>query len=137
MTEKDMRARPLRRPNVFISGFTPWRRRASLRRSRWRRDFEASTRLVWVARDGTVVATLRLLDEGNGVVRIGHRRRVAWRRTRHCDGIELAGDRPVVLAAQTHLTDWYSQFGFVRDGDDYLEDGVVHTPMRLRKVPLA
>jgi ElaA protein len=46
--------------------------------------------------------------------------------------IELAGDRSVVLSAQSHLADWYGQFGFFRDGDEYLEDGIVHTPMRLQ-----
>jgi ElaA protein len=107
------------------------------------RDLEASTRLVWAARDGTVVATLRLLDEGNGVVRIGRvataieARGVGVGAAMVRRAIQLAGDRPIVLAAQAHLTEWYSQFGFVRDGDDYLEDGVVHTPIRLRNISLA
>jgi ElaA protein len=35
-----------------------------------------------------------------------------------------------VLDAQTYLHDWYARFGFVRDGADYVEDGIPHVPMR-------
>jgi ElaA protein len=44
--------------------------------------------------------------------------------------LELAGDREIVLDAQTYLFDWYVRFGFVRDGADYVEDGIPHVPMR-------
>ena len=43
------------------------------------------------------------------------------------------GDREVVLGAQSYLETWYAGFGFVRDGDDYLDDGIPHLPMRLRR----
>ena len=104
------------------------------------RDLESSARLVWATRGETVVATLRVLDEGSGVIRIG---RVATALEARGVGIgalivrraiALAGGRPVVLAAQAHLAEWYGQFGFIRDGDDYLEDGIPHTPMRLSAV---
>ena len=36
----------------------------------------------------------------------------------------------VVLDAQSYLYDWYARFGFVRDGADYVEDGIPHVPMR-------
>jgi ElaA protein len=103
------------------------------------RDLEPGTRLVWAERDGAIVATLRILDEGNGLMRIG---RVATAVGARSGGlgasmmkraIELIGDQPTLLASQAHLTGWYSQFGFVRDGDDYLEDDILHTPMRLSK----
>jgi ElaA protein len=38
-----------------------------------------------------------------------------------------------VLGAQAYLEGWYGQFGFVRDGADYVEDGIPHLPMRLRR----
>jgi ElaA protein len=100
------------------------------------RDLEAGARLVWAARDDTVLGTMRILDERDGVVRIG---RVATAVDAREAGvgaamlrraIELAEGRVVVLSAQTHLNDWYGGFGFVRDGDDFLEDGILHTPMR-------
>ena len=39
--------------------------------------------------------------------------------------------RDVVLDAQTPLADWYAGFGFAVDGDEFLDDGIPHTPMRL------
>jgi ElaA protein len=38
--------------------------------------------------------------------------------------------RDVVLDAQTPLAGWYGGFGFVVDGEEFLEDGIPHTPMR-------
>ena len=35
----------------------------------------------------------------------------------------------VVLDAQSHLAGWYARYGFVRDGEDFVEDGIPHTPM--------
>lgn len=36
----------------------------------------------------------------------------------------------VAIGAQKYLTRFYESFGFVRSGADYLEDGIVHLPMR-------
>lgn len=41
--------------------------------------------------------------------------------------------RDVVLDAQTPLAGWYAGFGFAVDGPDFVEDGIPHTPMRLRR----
>jgi ElaA protein len=41
--------------------------------------------------------------------------------------------RDVVLDAQTPLVDWYATFGFVVAGEEFLEDGIPHVPMRLRR----
>lgn len=99
------------------------------------RDLEPGTRHLWVERDGTPVATLRLLDDGDGL-RIG---RVATRADARGDGLaaalvtealSLAGERGVVLDAQSHLVDWYERFGFAPSGRGFLEDGIPHTPMR-------
>jgi ElaA protein len=101
------------------------------------RDLESGARLVWVTRDEKVVATLRILDEDRGEIRIGRVATAPEARGRGLGALmirralELAGGRSVVLSAQAHLADWYSQFGFLRDGDEYVEDGIVHTLMRL------
>jgi ElaA protein len=44
--------------------------------------------------------------------------------------LELAGERDVVLDAQSYLQDWYVRFGFVRTGPEFLDDGIPHVPMR-------
>ena len=38
---------------------------------------------------------------------------------------------PVVLDAQSYLVAWYEGLGFTVAGDEYLDDGIPHTPMRL------
>ena len=103
------------------------------------RDLEPDARQVWIeGDDGTVLATLRVLVDANGAVRIG---RVATAPAARGEGLgarlmvralELAGSREVVLDAQTYLLEWYARFGFVRNGADYVEDGIPHVPMRLR-----
>jgi len=41
----------------------------------------------------------------------------------------LAPGAPVRIGAQKYLERFYTSFGFVRAGDDYLEDGIVHLEM--------
>ncbi|EON33698.1 MULTISPECIES: GNAT family N-acetyltransferase [Gordonia] len=118
------------------------------------RDLEPTTRQFWItdgadppegagedATDGagTVLATLRLLEEpqtdGGQVFRIG---RVCTERNHRGRGLvatlmtaalDEVGDRPCRIEAQTYLTEMYGKFGFARDGDDYLEDGIPHVSM--------
>jgi ElaA protein len=100
------------------------------------RDLEPATRLVWVERDGEVLATLRVLHEPDGTARIG---RVATASTARGEGLAatmmeralaLTEGVDVELHAQTYLTSWYERFGFERIGADFLDDGILHTPMR-------
>jgi ElaA protein len=99
------------------------------------RDLEPSARHWWVEQDGVPVATLRVLDEGDAW-RIGRVVTDAgWRgrglAARLVEAVLAgAGERPVVLDAQSHLVDWYAGMGFVPDGRGFLEDGIPHTPMR-------
>lgn len=99
------------------------------------KDTEPATRHLWVERGGEPVATLRLLDEGEQL-RIG---RVATRAAHRGAGLaavlvemalEIAGEREVVLDAQSHLVEWYLRFGFEPSGRGFVEDGIPHTPMR-------
>jgi ElaA protein len=43
---------------------------------------------------------------------------------------ERHGKVPIWLGAQKYLERFYGSFGFVRDGEDYDEDGIPHLPMR-------
>lgn len=99
-------------------------------------DLEPATRQIWAEDDaGRVVATLRIVENG-GPPRIG---RVATAADARRHGIAASmveaalenTEGPVVLDAQSHLAFWYERFGFVVVGDEYLDDGIPHVPMRL------
>lgn len=100
------------------------------------RDTEPTALHCWIEEDGEVVAVARVLRDPDGVGRIG---RIATRREARGRGLAerlirhaltlLEG--PVRLSAQSHLADYYAGFGFVPDGDEFLEDGIPHLPMRL------
>lgn len=101
----------------------------------WDRD--ASTIHLWLeADDGEIASYLRVLTEPGGGRRIG---RVVT--PPHRRGHGLAADllrvaladapRPVVLNAQAHLVGMYERHGFVVDGDEFLDAGIPHRPMRL------
>ncbi|GIL37332.1 GNAT family N-acetyltransferase [Phycicoccus sp. DTK01] len=103
------------------------------------RDLEPSAVQWWSeSGSGEVVATLRVLDDGGGVLRIG---RVATAASARGAGVArelvlavLAATRgPVVLDAQSHLEHWYAGLGFARDGAEFVEDGIPHVPMRLAR----
>jgi ElaA protein len=104
------------------------------------RDLEPDARQLWIEHDGAVVATLRLVRDPDGSARIGRvatavsarGARFAAALMRHA--LALVPDVDVVLGAQSYLEDWYAQFGFVRDGADYVEDGIPHLPMRLIRI---
>lgn len=101
------------------------------------RDLEPSTRHLWLEDDaGAVISALRVLAEVDGASSIG---RVVTAPSHRCHG--LAADlvraalvdapRPVRINAQSHLVEWYARFGFSVAGDEFVEDGIPHTPMAL------
>ena len=103
------------------------------------RDLEPDARQLWIETDGAVVATLRLLRERDGSARIGRVATAAGARGAGLAellmrrALELAPGGDVLLGAQTYLQRWYARLGFVRDGEDYVEDGIPHLPMRLHR----
>lgn len=68
-----------------------------------------------------VAAEARGQGLGREVVREGMRR-----------ARESFGELPVRLEAQSHLVDFYGSLGFQVCGEEYLEDGIPHRPMRTR-----
>jgi len=100
------------------------------------RDPEPGTVHVWASDEsGQVVGYLRILDDGDEL-RIG---RVATAKSARSGGLggrlmryalEIVGDRPSVLDAQSHLTAFYERFGYAAAGPEFVEDGIPHTPMR-------
>ncbi len=98
------------------------------------RDLEPGTVQFW-AGNGSVDATLRLLREADGTERIGRVVTAAHARGQGL-GAELmraaiaeSRSGSIAINAQAHLEQWYAQFGFVRTGDEFLEDAIPHVPM--------
>ncbi len=99
------------------------------------RDTEPATVHVWFEEDGAVLATIRVLDDGDaraiGRVATAPSARGRGLAARLMDeGIALCGDLPITLGAQAHLEGWYERFGFRRSGEGYVEDGIPHVPLR-------
>ena len=45
--------------------------------------------------------------------------------------VQLFGNQPIKIGAQTYLLRFYESFGFRSTGEEYLEDGIPHTKMIL------
>jgi ElaA protein len=103
------------------------------------RDLLAETRHFWLeAPDGEVICTLRLMEEHGGGQKAFRLGRLCTERSARGQGhttrllraaLAEVGDYPCRIDAQIYLTDMYAQHGFVRDGDDFVDDGVPHVPM--------
>ena len=104
------------------------------------RDAEPGTLHLWVDPDPgapTVAAALRVVVEPDGSRRIGRVVTAPDHRGRGLAGTLLdralalvpAGSG-VVLDAQARLEPWYAERGFTRVGEEFLEDGIAHVPMR-------
>ncbi|WFE49593.1 GNAT family N-acetyltransferase [Micromonospora sp. WMMD1155] len=107
------------------------------------RDVEDGTRHLWLTDRGAPLAYLRILADPDGTARIG---RVVVAPEARGGGhagrlmtaaLEVVGDRPSVLDAQSHLVGFYQRFGFTVSGPEYVEDGIPHTPMRRTGRPRA
>ncbi len=99
------------------------------------RDTEPGTVHVVIRDDSDeVVGVARVLDEGD-VWRIGRVALAPRARGRGLSGplmtacLEVCQGRPVVLAAQTPLADWYATFGFEVSGPEFLDGSIPHLPM--------
>jgi ElaA protein len=100
------------------------------------RDLEPSTVHLWWQPGDEVLGYLRLLRDPDGTHRIG---RVCTTMSARGSGLgallmkaamDHIGDDAAVLDAQTYALDFYARFGFVAEGDRYLEDGIEHQTMR-------
>ncbi|MBR5806613.1 MAG: GNAT family N-acetyltransferase [Oscillospiraceae bacterium] len=94
---------------------------------------------VWLEEDKEIVAYLRIFvkDEETNTVQIGrvlskHRGEgLGAKVLEHgleAAKIEMGADR-VFIEAQTYALDFYKKFGFEACGEEFLEDGIPHTPM--------
>lgn len=102
-------------------------------------DLPVATTHFWLENPGgEVISTLRLLQEGapgTPLFRIGRVCTKGSERGRgHADRLMRAalaevGTHACRISAQTYLTDMYARYGFTRDGEEFLEDGIAHVPM--------
>ena len=105
------------------------------------RDAEPGTLHLWVDPDPgapTVAAALRVVVEPDGSRRIGRLVTSAGHRGHGLAGMlldralaSIPAGTGVVLDAQSRLEPWYAGRGFTRAGEEFLEDGIAHVPMRL------
>lgn len=102
------------------------------------RDTEPGTRHVLLRGGDRLLGYARVLDDP-AAWRIGRVVLAPEARGRGLADVlmraamDVAGDRDVVLDAQSPLAGWYATFGFEPDGAEFLEDGIPHIPMRLSR----
>jgi ElaA protein len=102
------------------------------------RDLEPGTRHVLLQEDDRLLGYARVLDDGSArrigrVVLARDARGRALADPLLAAALEACLDRPVVMDAQSPLRGWYERFGFEVDGPEFLDDGIPHLPMRLRR----
>jgi ElaA protein len=90
---------------------------------------------------GTLLAYLRIVDAGHKyfepsigrVITAPEVRGSGAGRALMAEGVAGCArfwpGRPVRISAQARLERFYKDFGFMREGDDYLEDGIPHVAM--------
>jgi ElaA protein len=102
------------------------------------RDLDPETRHVLLMVDDALLGYARVLDDGD-VWRIGRvllapdARGRGWADHVMETALQVSKGRDVVLDAQSPLARWYTTFGFQVTGEEFLEDGIPHLPMRLNR----
>lgn len=98
-------------------------------------DLLASTRHLWLREGASVTGCLRILDDAAGI-RIGRVCTAAGARGTSV-GVRLMdaalgeiGDAESTLSAQTHAAGFYTRYGYLPEGEEYLDDGIPHILMR-------
>ncbi len=94
---------------------------------------------VWLEEGDEIVAYLRIFEKDieSSTVQIGRvlsKRRGEGLGAKVMEyGIEAAqlemGAKSIFIEAQTYALDFYKKFGFEPCGEEFLEDGISHTPM--------
>jgi ElaA protein len=103
------------------------------------RDLLPETRHFWLeGTRGEVISTLRLMEEHAGGQKAFRLGRLCTRREARGHGhttrllqaaLADVGNYPCRIDAQTYLEEMYARHGFVRAGDEFLDDGIPHVPM--------
>lgn len=103
-------------------------------------DMDKNAFHLWYSDEGEIAAYLRVLpDSVWGEVSIGRvisvRRRTGLGSMILAEGIKTAkeryGAKRIVIGAQSYAQGFYERAGFVRDSEEYVEDGIKHVKMTL------
>ena len=99
------------------------------------RDLLATTHHAWVEIDGEIAASLRLLfdHEPPQIGRVVTHPQFRGQRLAEqllADAHGRAGAAGSFLEAQSYLVEWYGRHGWEPCGDEFIEDGIPHVPMR-------
>ncbi|WP_370943358.1 GNAT family N-acetyltransferase [Amycolatopsis sp. cg5] len=101
------------------------------------RDLLPTTQHLWTEGFGSY---LRVLADPDGVSRIGRVVTAKFARGKGLAGelmkaaLDHIGDADSVLDSQTYAAGFYAKFGFVPEGEEFLEDGIPHITMRRLRV---
>ncbi|MTD59299.1 GNAT family N-acetyltransferase [Amycolatopsis pithecellobii] len=98
------------------------------------RDLLPTTRHLWSAGDERIESYLRVVDEGDHhrigrVVTAKDARGRGLAARLMTEALEIIGDADSVLDAQTYAQGFYAKFGYVAEGDEFLDDGIPHITM--------
>ncbi len=103
------------------------------------RDLLPGNAHAWIRDGDQIVAYLRAFPCRDGGVKLSRVVTAASHRALgHAaalmqEAVERFPTAELVLDAQSRLEAWYQRFGFVVDGERFLEDDIWHTPMRLTR----
>jgi ElaA protein len=99
------------------------------------RDLLATSHHAWITVDGTLAASVRLLldQEPPQIGRVVTEPSFRGQRLAEqllAEAHARAGAAGSFLEAQSYLVDWYGRQGWQPCGDEFVEDGIPHVPMR-------
>ncbi|GGC91225.1 GNAT family N-acetyltransferase [Enterococcus wangshanyuanii] len=94
---------------------------------------------TWLQEEQAIVGYIRIIDNGETVsfgrvlINPNYRKQglgnLLLEKTLNVIS-EKYPDRPIIIGAQAHLTDFYGRFGFKEISEVYLEDDIPHVKMR-------
>ena len=101
---------------------------------------DLQARHVWAESGDRIDAYLRIVPAGvkfdelsiGRVIVAPHARGTGLGKELMQRGIAAARGAPIRIGAQAHLERFYSELGFVRASDDFVEDGIPHLEMLRR-----
>ena len=102
-------------------------------------EYDKTAMHLVVYADGSPVGCARMVPQEDGF-KLGRIAVLKEERGKHYGDLIMRlllfkafqmGANQAHLGAQKHAADFYARFGFVRDGENYMEAGIEHVPMKV------